>query len=114
MIKAATYNFEINQGKTLEKVFTINGDAVDISGYVAVMTFRKLPGSNELWKATGDQLVVEGTNRIRLKLESTDTKQFKFDTAGYDLDLVKEIDGKSPRVIPLFTGKVLLNKEYNR
>lgn len=111
------YNATVEQGSTFERVFTITDTSLNLSVYSSIrMSVRRLPGTDIIWNSTaatpGGSIAVEGTDRIRLLIDAATTALWKFDEAGYDIELVTA--GTPEKVDKLLKGKLLLNKEYTR
>jgi len=110
-----TFDFTIYQGSTYKQTFLFD-DGIDLSNYNIVrMNIRKSPSSDILFDstATGNEttLTISG-NAIILNLPAETTEDFDFDTAGYDIEIVKTA---SPHEVDkVLGGKITLVREYTR
>lgn len=117
---AANYNFLIEQGSDFEIVFQyndVNQNPIDLSDKCIVLqwaddsgattqTFSS--GANANYDINDWSLSATNLGTIRLKISANLTKNYKFNTAVYDLDIVSV--GSRLRNIRLATGVITLVK----
>jgi hypothetical protein len=116
-MSAATYNFEIEQGTSLNKSVVwkdSNGVAVNLAGYTARMQIRETIDSDlvllELSTTNGKIVVVPTQGKITLEFDPEDTSGEFWTRGVYDLELTSG----SGFVTRLLKGKVTLSKEVTR
>jgi hypothetical protein len=114
---AATYNFEIEQGTTLTKIFvwkTNLSNPINITGYTSRMQIRSSVKSTDLLlelNTENNRIILGGTaGTVTLALTATTTAAITWVKGVYDLELV------SPGgvVTRLLQGEILVSKEVTR
>lgn len=95
---------------------TKDGLPIDITGFTARMQIREYYDStNVIYSMTSDPIhgiMIDGVKgQIDLNIPATDTDEFTFDIAKYDLELVRTEDGL---VIRLMQGSISLSYEITR
>jgi len=121
---AGIYNFTIEQGSTLVKQFTYKdtaGTVVNLDGYAVRMQIRDTIGAStfisSFTTASNEGLVVMKTvsssnsGTIQLTIKASQTKDYSFDTAVYDIEI--EHTG-SQTVTRLLQGTIKLSPEVTR
>jgi hypothetical protein len=91
---AVTYDFVIEQGTTLQKIFIwkdSEGSAIDLTGYTARLQIRPTIRSDNVYlDATTENgfLQIDAANgKVTLTVSSTATSAFDWATGVYDLEL---------------------------
>lgn len=116
-MKAGRYDFEIEQGSTFNRSFNFSDTDLDLTDYTGVrMMIRRIPGGDIIWDSTADtpggSIEVLDSATIKLIIDADTTKQFKFDEAGYDIELFKD---ETPEIVDKpMKGRIVLSKEYTR
>lgn len=121
-MSAGIYDFEIEQGATLTRVFTwttgttgcnATTTPVNLTGYTARMQIRpNVNSSTVLFEAntTNGYIVLGGSaGTITLTIPAADTATFTFARAVYDLELTI-----GATVTRLLQGTVVLSREVTR
>lgn len=113
-MKPGIYNFEIYQGATFNRTFTISETTLDLQDYDSVhMKIRRTPGSAVVWDSTvaepGGSIEITSSTVIELVIDAAKTATFQHEEMGYDIELVK-----NDVVDRFLKGKILLDKEYTR
>lgn len=116
-MSAATYNFEIEQGTSLNKSVVwkdSTGAAVNLTGYTARMQIRETVDSDsvllELSTTNGKISITPTQGKINLEFDPGDTSGEWWTRGRYDLEMTSG-DGFVTR---LLKGKVTLSKEVTR
>ncbi len=115
MTAPATLDLTIYQGATFRKrlVWTVNGTAVDLTGFTARMQIRSSIGDStaliEMTTENGGISITAVDGQIDLFISSDDTASLSFNSGVYDLEL-----NDSGEVTRLVMGKVNLSKEVTR
>ena len=116
-MSAATYNFEIEQGTSLNKPVVwkdSNGVVVNLTGYTARMQIRETIDSDEvlleLSTANGKIVLTPAQGKVTLEFDPEDTSGEFWTRGRYDLELTSG----SGFVTRLLKGKVTLSKEVTR
>ena len=114
---AAAYNFVIEQGATLDKIFVwkdSTGTVIPLTGYTAKMQIRHTVGSStillDLSTLNGRIILTASTGQIRLLVSATDTSAITWQRGKYDLELVSS----TGVVTRLLYGDVEVSKEVTR
>jgi len=91
---AVTYDFVIEQGTTLQKIFVwkdSEGSAIDLTGYTARLQIRPTVRSDSIYlDATTENgfLQIDAANgKVTLTVSATATSAFDWATGVYDLEL---------------------------
>lgn len=116
-MSAAIYNFEIEQGTSLNKSVVwkdSNGVPVPLTGYTARMQIRETIDSDEVLlelSTTNSKLVLTpAEGKVTLKFDPADTSGEYWTRGRYDLELTSS----TGFVTRLLKGKVTLSKEVTR
>lgn len=116
-MSAATYNFEIEQGTSLNKSVVwkdSNGVVINLTGYTARMQIRETIDSDlvllELSTSNGKISLTPGEGKITLEFDPADTSGEWWTRGRYDLELTSA----SGFVTRVLKGKVTLSKEVTR
>jgi len=114
---AAVYNFVIEQGATLDKVFVwkdSTGAVIPLTGYTAKMQIRQTVSSStillDLSTLNGRIILTPLSGQIQLLVSATDTAAITWQRGKYDLELVSS----TGVVTRLLYGEVEVSKEVTR
>jgi len=115
-MKAAVYNFNINQGSTMKKVISLkteDGSAFDLTSYSAIMSAREEvdTSSTVLTSDSGNVTLTINISlgTITLEMTAANTALLDFTTAAWDMELTL-----ASNVQKWFKGVITLNKEVTR
>ncbi len=119
-MSAGIYDFYIEQGATFQKIISwkdSNGDPIDLTGFTARMQFRsQISSDTVLMTATtenGKIVLGNGLGTVTITLSATETADFDFACAVYDLELQSSpLNGSI--VTRLLEGSVNVSKEVTR
>lgn len=114
---AAQYDFTIEQGTTVAKVFTYKDDSnanIDLTGYTARMQARATIDASspliDLTTENGGITLGGAAGTVTINISATETAAYTFTTAVYDLELVSA----GGVVTRLLKGTITLDKEVTR
>ena len=117
MMAAATYDFEIEQGATLNKPFVWKDGtnaAVNLTGYAAKMQVRRSVASDELLMelstANGGIVINGGEGKVTLTASAAQTSAIDWVKGMYAIELTSP----SGVVTRFLTGEVSVSKELVR
>ena len=92
---AAVFNFTIEQGITLSKIFLWKdsaGAVINLTGYTGRMQVRPSVSSETIYldmtTANGQIIITANTGSIQLLLSATTTNAIEWSKAKYDLEIV--------------------------
>jgi len=109
---AVKYDFKMEQGSLFQ--FRVNWVDHDLSGYDAIMQIRKTVDSGvviaELTSAS--EITLDALGNIDIEIPATDTAEYDFDTAVYDLEIYPT--GHPENAIKIIRGTITLIKEVTR
>lgn len=117
---AVTNNFVLEQGSDFSISFQYNdenGNGVNLSDSCVLLRWKQNNNAEKAFSSQsnsslsngGYTLVGTNTGRIDLLISSEKTKQYTFDSAIYDLDIIQTLDGVSKN-IRLSTGQIAIIK----
>lgn len=116
---AGEYNITIEQGAVFRKVltWTDSEDApINLTGYTALMQIRKEDTGGDViieLSTLNDKIVITpAEGKIELFIPATETAEFSFDSAYYDLELIPP--SEEDETVRLLQGKVTLSTEITK
>jgi hypothetical protein len=114
---AGNYDFEVEQGATINKQFVwkdSNGDEVDLTGYTARMQVRRsIPSDEVLFSATTENGRIDlggAAGTITLDVSAIDSAAIVWRRGVYDLELV----ASNGTVTRLLQGQITVSREVTR
>ena len=116
-MRPARYDFDMRQGSTITRTFRKTTAEYSLTQYDRVrMQIRTRPTAEPVWSSDDHPgALIMTADSITFVLSADITKNFDFNTAGYDIDLIKDATEGTDRIEDTaFTGTITLTKEYTK
>ena len=122
-MQAQRYDFPVDQGSDFELAITYtetDGSVINLTenNYVVRMTIREdvedTTAASTLSSTTGNIILATTSPNIYITLPFSQTKDFTFDNAFYDIEVSREVAGSAITADKIMRGKIKLVREITR